>query len=83
MMPQNVLERKTKTSFESIFRHSLFGQQKAVVDALLDRPTARWPEFVERSFLERQRERPETPVGFLMVWMCLALELWLLRQQQG
>lgn len=83
MMPQNVIERNTKTSFEPIFRQSLQGERRAQVAALLDRPGARWPDFVSRAVLDRERGGAPTPLGALLIWMCLALELWLVRRESA
>lgn len=79
LMPQNVIGRRSKTSFEPVFRQSLFIERQALVAALLDRPDARWPLFVERSYLGRERLRIPGSLGALLVWTCIALELWLLR----
>lgn len=82
-IPQNVIDRNSKTSFEPIFRQSLFGDGQALVTALLDRAGARWPLFVKKGFLDRERLRVPTSSGALMIWTCLALELWLLRGERA
>lgn len=81
MMPQNVIDRRSKTSFEPVFRRSLFDERRALQDLLLDRSGASWPSFVARSFLDRERLRVPDARGALMIWICLALELWLLREK--
>lgn len=82
-IPRNVIDRTTKTSFEPIFRQSLFVERQALTAALLDRPDARWPLFVEPGFLDRERLRVPSASGALMIWICLALELWLLRGESA
>jgi asparagine synthase (glutamine-hydrolysing) len=78
-LPQNVIDRSSKTSFEPIFRHSLLMERPALIARLLDRPDACWPLFVEKSYLGRERLRVPGALGALLIWTCIALELWLLR----
>ncbi len=82
-LPRNVIDRNAKTSFEPIFRQSLFVDRKATTAALLDRKDARWPIFVDKPWLDRERLRVPTSSGALMIWICLALELWLLRGERA
>ena len=83
LMPRNVIDRRSKTSFEPVFRQSLFVERQALVAALLDRPGARWPLFVEKSYLARERLRVPGALGALLIWTCLALELWHLRGESA
>jgi len=82
-LPPKVAERALKTSFEPVFRQSLFEEHRMLVSALLDHPNAAWPGFVAKRFLENARLRVSSPLDALMIWMCVAFELWLRRSDKA
>ncbi|MCB1058118.1 MAG: hypothetical protein KDD11_21675 [Acidobacteria bacterium] len=83
-VPEKVLERRSKASFEPILRRGLFREAAGFVGELLDGPRRRWPEWVDPAFLATAR-RGETAseLEVLILWQCISLELWFSRVSRG
>lgn len=80
-VPARIRKRQDKTSMEALFRRGL-ARERATVQALLDRPGARWSRFVDRRWLLQaplaNLDRWDEAHLFVL-WLAICCEAWLSR----
>lgn len=79
-LPDEVVERQPRTSFDALWERGLCDKERATVHALL-----REPEIVHRGYVQAEWLQAElhskgswTDDGYPL-WLCLSLEMWLRR----
>jgi asparagine synthase (glutamine-hydrolysing) len=83
LVPDEVRERRDKTSLHELFCEGLLRREKSTVDALLERPS-----IVERGMVRRRWLSDELAAGDEWtdhghsLWRCLNVEMWLRAKQR-
>ncbi len=77
-LPERVLERRGKATFEDLFIDGVHRRARRDVDALLNHRSALWQEFVDPSALEGRGG-----MSSLLHWLALSFELWRVRRAQA
>jgi asparagine synthase (glutamine-hydrolysing) len=79
LLPEEILRRDGKTSFQSVFDRGLFDREKNVVQSLLDAPGSLWQYYVNADWLRKTR----TDEKSVVMWNCVSFELWCERSPLG
>ncbi|MEM7052439.1 MAG: asparagine synthase-related protein [Acidobacteriota bacterium] len=74
-VPDEILNRRDKTSFELVFWDAL---EQAPTEALLAAEDASWQQWVRADWLDRARRRDRGSAG-IVLWTCLCFQLWTAR----
>jgi len=86
-LPETVRRRRRRSSLFPLFRRGVEQYERPTVDALLDSPRAWWPRYVRSSWLRGfypDRITAEADgAGALVLWQCLAFELWRRRVERS
>lgn len=80
LLPERVLRRGRRSSLYPLFRRGVAERERAMVLALLDSPQARWSRYVRSEWLwgfySHGVSAEVDGAGALVLWQCLALEIW-------
>jgi hypothetical protein len=76
ILPEHIRERTTRTSLMPLFTRGL-EREAATARALLYRPNARWPAYIQPEWLgDCLGGHAGSEVENMALWQCLSLELW-------
>jgi len=80
LLPEKVRRRGRRSSLYPLFRRGVAEREGATVLALLDSPQARWSRYVRSDWLwgfySHGVSAEVDGAGALVLWQCLALEIW-------
>jgi asparagine synthetase B (glutamine-hydrolysing) len=77
-IPEAVRVRPKRTSLQPILDAAIAGECRAKFAALLFHPDALWPQFVDRTGLQKLFDAPHrTDSESALIWKCTSLELWI------
>lgn len=79
-LPEQIVERKERTTFEALWDLGLCERERSTVEALLANPLVVRRGYVRTAWLQEELHSGQawTDGGFAL-WLCLSLELWLRR----
>ncbi len=81
-LPEGVRNRPDSTSLWPLFLKGLSEKEKPLVDRLVFQGKSQWSQYVQESWLrERLPGRSDTDPAALVLWLCIAFELWRERLQ--
>lgn len=84
LLPAAVHGRRDKTSFVPLVAEGLFGRGRREAESVLWSAEREWPRWVREDWLrERWRARDLDGEGGLVVWQCVAFEMWRRRGRGG
>ncbi len=73
-VPQEILSRPDKTSFQSLYTFGLCQRECSRIDAWLRSTDRLWTRYVDRDWLFKKRECHG--VRGYVYWLCISLEMW-------
>jgi asparagine synthase (glutamine-hydrolysing) len=81
-LPESVRRRPTKTTFQPLFEEGLAGSGRPRAERLLWARERAWPAWVRESWLRKSWDSGRLDgIAGLVVWECLAFEMWRARQE--
>jgi hypothetical protein len=72
LLPEDMIVRDGKTSFESVFDQGIYDRECQTVRSLLDSPYALWNNYVDSQWLAVTLRHRSAAV----LWYCVSFELW-------
>ena len=81
VLPEPILTRGGKTSFEPLFRAGFEGHAKNHVDRILADERSSWSRFIDPNWLRAGDNRD--PRRYMVLWFCVSLGLWLDKSVYG